>query len=179
MDIPLSGALFITNPRRRNKRRSSVVRPNTRYKNTIIMRHTGMSRAQVQRLKSKKGKTDERYKRDSDKYNRLFKAAGGEKARLAHKKSRPLRIKKFKRVLSAAAKRKNPTMKNNPRTIWHKYLKVMKGKGYSMFELKAGFNTLKRKYPASKGYRGLLGAARKLKPKAHAAKSKSQRTAAA
>jgi hypothetical protein len=173
MDIPLSGALFITNPRRRNKRRSSVARPNTRYKNTIIMRHTGMSRAQVQRLKSKKGKTDERYKRDLAKYNRLFKEAGGEKARVAHRDSRPARIKQFKRVISAPTERKAKSMKRNPRrkkSAWQRYLKAASGKGYSLAELRAGYRTLVRRHGSNAAK--IVADAKKFKPKRGAALKK-------
>ena len=188
MDIPLSGALFITNPRRRNKRRTPT-RDNG-YKNTMLSRQLGISKTRVKALKKRtkpdgSPKSDAQYAKHQARLAAAFSAAGGKNALAKGVAGRPKSRKAMKQVFERASRsrsqstRKNPTMKNNPRTIWHKYLRVMKGKGYSMFELKAGFNTLKKKYPASKGYRGLLGAARKLKPKAHAAKSKTQRAAAA
>ena len=184
MDIPLSGALFITNPRRRNKRRTPT-RDNG-YKNTMLARELGVSKARVKQMKSRRKpdgspKSDAQYAKDQAKLAAAFRAAGGEKALKKGRADRPASRKAMKQVFERASRsrskstRKNPDMKNNPRTIWHKYLRAMKGKGYTMSELRAGYKTLLKKYPNG---RGLVGAARKLKPKAHAAKSKTQRAAA-
>lgn len=190
MDIPLSGALFITNPRR--KRRRVTVRDNG-PKDRMISRHHGIPLATVQQLKKSetaggRKKSDAIRARDAAKYAKLFSEAGGEKALKAYKvkgKKTRAAVKSGtythstwggKSSKSKSTKRKNPAMKHNPRTLWHKYLRAMKGKGYKMHELKAGYRTLLKKYPNG---RGLLSAARKLKPKAHAATDKKQRKAAA
>lgn len=177
MDIPLSGALFITNPRRRNKRRMPT-RDNG-AKDRFIARTLGKP------LKSVQGQK----KRNYAAYQQLFKEAGGDSAFRKYK-AKGVRTRKAvkagtyshttwgkgkKSSSKSKSTRKNPDMKNNPRTIWHKYLRAMKGKGYTMSELRAGYKTLLKRYPNG---RGLIGAARKLKPKAHAAKSKTQRAAA-
>ena len=177
MDIPLSGALFITNPRRRNKRRMPT-RDNG-AKDRFIARTLGKTLKSVQGLK----------KRNYAAYQKLFTEAGGASAFKKYK-AKGVRTRKAvkagtyshttwgkgkKSSSKSKSTRKNSAMKNNPRTIWHKYLRAMRGKGYSMPELRAGYKTLLRKYPNG---RGLVGAARKLKPKAHVAKSKTQRAAA-
>jgi len=46
------------------------------------------------------------------------------------------------------------------RSSWQQYLRLMKGKGYSMGELRAGYRQLKKKYPNNT--KQLLAAARKL-----------------
>jgi len=177
MDIPLSGALFITNPRRRNKR--AIALRDNGAKDRFISRTLGKPLKSVQSLK----------KRNYAAYQKLFKEAGGESAFKKYKaKGKRTRAavkagtyshttwgKGKKSSSKSKSTRKNPAMKNNPRTIWHKYLRAMRGKGYNMTELRAGYKTLMRKYPNGKG---LVGAARKLKPKAHAAKDRTQRAAA-
>jgi len=178
MDIPLSGALFITNPRRRNKRR--VPTRDNGAKDRFIARTLGKTLKSVQAQK----------KRNYEAYQKLFTEAGGASAFKKYK-AKGVRTRaavksgtyshstwgKGKKSSSKSkSTRKNPAMKSNPRTLWHKYLRAMKGKGYKMHELRAGYRTLLKKYPNG---RGLIGAARKLKPKAHAAKNKKQRKAAA
>lgn len=182
MDIPLSGALFITNPRR--KRRRVVTRDNG-AKDRFISRTLGIPLKRVKALKSKNYGAMRSNPRSS--YNQLFEEAGGAAAFKKYKAKGRRTRKAVKsgtyshstwggKSSKSKSTRKNPAMKHNPRTIWHKYLRAMKGKGYKMHELRAGYRTLLKKYPNG---RGLIGAARKLKPKAHAAKDKKQRKSAA
>lgn len=181
MDIPLSGALFITNPRRKRR----VVTRDNGAKDRFISRTLGIPLKRVKALKSKNYGAMRSNPRSS--YKQLFEEAGGAAAFKKYKAKGKRTRKSVKsgtyshstwggKSSKSKSTRKNPAMKHNPRTIWHKYLRAMKGKGYKMHELRAGYRTLLKKYPNG---RGLIGAARKLKPKAHAAKDKKQRKAAA
>ena len=68
MDIPLSGALFITNPRRRNKRR--IPTRDNGAKDRFIARTLGKTLKSVQALK----------KRNYAAYEQLYVQAGGDDA---------------------------------------------------------------------------------------------------
>jgi hypothetical protein len=174
MDIPLSDALFITNPRR-----SRVLRTRDNgAKDRMIARFHGKTLKSVQSLKA----------RDYKAYQALFKKAGGSAALTKHKSAGRKTRKavadgsythstwgpKKSAKKKTTKKRKNPAMKNNPKTVWHRYLAAMKNKGYSMAELRAGYKSLKAKHSSKTA---LLAAARKLKPKAHVAKGKQKKAA--
>ena len=179
MDIPLSGALFITNPRR-NKRRM-VTRDNG-YKKTMVARELGISKARVKRLMSREKadgtpKSEEQYRKDWARYQAAFRAAGGEKALkkgVANRgKSRAAMVKVFdrasKRRSSSKSARKNSAMKHNPRrkkSAWQRYLKAASGKGYSLAELRAGYKTLVRRHGSNVAK--IVADAKKFKPKAGA-----------
>ena len=67
-------------------------------------------------------------------------------------------IKKYKRDREIRRRVKGRRVKG--RSSWQQYLRLMKGKGYSMDELRAGYRQLKKKYPNNT--KQLLAAARKL-----------------
>jgi hypothetical protein len=183
MDIPLSGALFITNPRR-NKRRM-VTRDNG-YKNTMLARELGVSKARVKAMKSRRKadgtpKSEAQYQKDQARLAAAFRAAGGEKALkkgVANRgKSRAAMKQVFerasKRRSSSKSARKNSAMKHNPRrkkSAWQRYLKAASGKGYSLAELRAGYKTLVRRHGSNVAK--IVADAKKFKPKAGAVAKK-------
>ncbi|MCH9835385.1 hypothetical protein K0U83_06965, partial [bacterium] len=165
MDIPLSGALFITNPRRKRR----VATRDNGAKDRMIARDSGRSLKSVQALKA----------RNYAAYQKLFKAAGGDSALKKYKaKSQKTRkaVKagtyshttwgKGKKSSSKSKSTRKNSMKRNPRrkkTVWQKYLKAASGKGYSMSELRAGYRTLVRRHGSNASK--IMADAKKFKPK--------------
>jgi len=179
MDIPLSGALFITNPRR--KRRRVVTRDNG-AKDRMIARQTGRTLKSVKAMKAKNYAA----------YQKLFKDAGGEAA-LKKYKAKGQRTRaavkdgsythstwgkgSTSKSKSKSTSRKKSAMKNNPRrkkSVWQRYLKAASGKGYSMAELRAGYKTLVRKHGNNAAK--IVAAAKAFKAKAGAAPKKRKST---
>lgn len=179
MDIPLSGALFITNPRR--KRRRVVTRDNG-AKDRMIARKTGRTLKSVKAMKAKNYAA----------YQKLFKDAGGEAA-LKKYKAKGQRTRaavkdgsythstwgkgSTSKSKSKSTSRKKSAMKNNPRrkkSVWQRYLKAASGKGYSMAELRAGYKTLVRKHGGNAAK--IVAAAKAFKAKAGAAPKKRKST---
>lgn len=165
MDIPLSGALFITNPRRKRR----VATRDNGAKDRMIARDSGRSLKSVQALKA----------RNYAAYQKLFKAAGGDSALKKYKaKSQKTRkaVKagtyshttwgKGKKSSSKSKSTRKNSMKRNPRrkkSVWQKYLKAASGKGYSMSELRAGYRTLVRRHGSNASK--IMADAKKFKPK--------------
>jgi hypothetical protein len=181
MDIPLSGALFITNPRRRNKRR--VPTRDNGAKDRFIARTLGKTLKSVQGLK----------KRNYAAYKKLFTEAGGDSAFRKYK-AKGVRTRKAvksgtyshstwggKSSSKSKSTRKNP-MKNNPakggQIVYNKFRKILANKGWARFEISAAWKTLKKKSGPAPKYRGILSAARNLKSKSVGAATKGQRKTA-
>ena len=165
MDIPLSGALFITNPRRKRR----VATRDNGAKDRMIARDSGRSLKSVQALKA----------RNYAAYQKLFKAAGGDSALKEYKAESQKTRKavkagtyshttwgKGKKSSSKSKSTRKNSMKRNPRrkkTVWQKYLKAASGKGYSMSELRAGYRTLVRRHGSNASK--IMADAKKFKPK--------------
>ena len=148
MDIPLSGALFITNPRRKRR----VATRDNGAKDRMIARKSGRSLKSVQALKA----------RNYAAYQKLFKDSGGASSLKTYKAQSQKTRKavkagtyshttwgKGKKSSSKSKSTRKNSMKRNPRrkkSVWQKYLKAASGKGYSMPELRAGYRTLVRRH---------------------------------
>ena len=161
--MPTTGALFITNPRRRsNGRMNLMVAKELGYGGG----KSGSERAR--KLKSKAGKSRKKAASDLRKYKAAYKAAGGNKRRAALKKSAPsrrARIRTWKSTISASKRStpagrrafkaividgKSPSSKSKTRrssakkTSWNAFRAAHKGQGYSREELSAMY---RRKNP--------------------------------
>lgn len=179
MDIPLSGALFITNPRR-NKRRM-VTRDNG-AKDRFIARTLKIPLKRVQALKSTNYGSARNNPRGKS-YKQLYKEAGGDSAFRKYKakgKKTRAAVKDGTFVYTtwgpgrkSKSARKNSAMKHNPRrkkSAWQRYLKAASGKGYSLAELRAGYKTLVRRHGSNVAK--IVADAKKFKPKAGAVAKK-------
>ena len=105
--LPRTGALYVSNPRRRK---------NVRNKDAIVARQLGITKAAATKLKERKGKSAAKYSKDIKRYNAAFKKAGGEatlrKERAKTKKSGSAwRKKTFGAPKRTSAKKKRSTKK--------------------------------------------------------------------
>ena len=117
--MPTHGALFITNPRRKNPMATRRRRRNTTYRRrrnrTVILRSNSsryqmMARSgklpkkyqgtlgarRLRALYSKKGKSAAQYKKDKAAFDKLYYKAGGEDARIAWRDGRGARVSAYK-----------------------------------------------------------------------------------
>ena len=195
MDIPLSGALFITNPRRgpippmrENASRDTMIRRclsgMTQKQRSALAKKAGIGRlaptlAAIKALK----------KRNYAAYEKVFKLCGGQAALDERRKTEPARRKAFKKLISKTSKRgrartkskttkrKNPPMMHNPANTWTKFRSAAAGKGWAPFELAASYKTLVKKHTKNGklNKRALYAAAKALPVKGGAKKAAAKR----